>query len=325
MPQVFTKIFLVFAFLNCSASAMTLPTTCYLFAYFYHDRETEGFRLAWSADGKKFDELNEGRAWITPVAGENKLMRDPALCRGPDGIFHLVWTTGWTGRTIGYASSPDLINWSEQKTLPVMMHENGAQNCWAPEVVWDAAKGHFLIHWSTTILGRYPATAMSNRRPERNHRIYATTTKDFIVFTPTVLFYEAGYNVIDSNLIPANDGTSDWLLFVKDETLSPITQKNIRMIRGRSPEGPWDPVSPALTGDFWAEGPSAIKIDTEYRVYFDKHMLNSIGLVTSTDLQNWTDQSDLVRMPENARHGCILAVDRPLVERLLAYTGHPAR
>jgi len=325
MPSLITKIYLIFVCIYGYASAMTIPTTCYLFAYFYHDRETEGFRLAWSADGKKFDELNEGLAWITPVAGKNKLMRDPALCRGPDGVFHLVWTTGWTGRTIGYASSPDLINWSEQKTLPVMMHEEEAQNCWAPEVVWDAQKNHYLIHWSTTILGRFPQTALSNRRPERNHRIYATTTKDFNVFTPTYLFYEAGYNVIDSNLIPANDGSPDWLLFVKDETFSPVTQKNIRMIRGRSPEGPWDLVTPALTGDYWAEGPTAIKVGAEYRVYFDKHMLNSIGLVTSTDLHNWTDQSDQIQMPENARHGCILSIEQALMEKLLKHTNYPVR
>ena len=295
-----------------------LPETCFLFAYFYHDREKEGFRLAWSADGRRFEKLNEGRAWIEPAAGENKLMRDPHLYRDAEGLFHLVWTTGWTGRTIGYASSRDLITWSAQKTLPVMAHEPEAQNCWAPELIWDEAKGHFLIHWSTTILGRFPGTAMSNRRPERNHRIYATTTKDFVTFTPVTLLYDDGYNVIDANLIPTGDGTADWLMFVKDETLSPVTQKNIRLVRGRSPEGPWDAASPPMTGNYWAEGPTAIKVGDEYRVYFDKHMLDAIGLVTSTDLQTWTDRSSEVSFPPQARHGCILAVERSVVERLLS-------
>ncbi|HEX2860814.1 MAG TPA: glycoside hydrolase family 43 protein [Lacunisphaera sp.] len=294
-----------------------LPETCYLFAYFHHDREGEGFRLAWSADGYDFKMLNDGQSYLKPEAGENKLMRDPHLYRAPDGTFHLVWTTGWTGKTIGYASSKDLITWSEQQTLPVMAHEPEAQNCWAPELIWDDAKRHYLIFWSTTILGRFPDTAMSNRRPERNHRIYATTTTDFTAFTPTVLLYDAGYNVIDANLIPAEDGTQDWLMFVKDETLSPVTQKNIRLVRGRSPEGPWDPVSAPLTGAYWAEGPAAIKVGGEYRVYFDKHMLNAIGLVRSRDLQDWEDVSDRVTFPKDARHGCILAVPRAVVERLL--------
>lgn len=302
-----------------AAAAETAPVDDhFLFAYFIHAEEGEGFRLAWSADGLSFEALKGGGSFLKPTAGEHKLMRDPHLLRGPDGIFHLVWTTGWTGRTIGYAWSRDLVNWSEQKTLRVMEHEPEAQNCWAPELTWDPERGHYLVHWSTTILGRFPETELSNRRPERNHRIYATTTKDFESFTPTRLLYDAGYNVIDANIVPAEDGTGDWLMFVKDETLSPVTQKNIRLVRGRTPEGPWDPVSAPLTGDYWAEGAAAIKVGGEYRVYFDKHMLDAIGLVRSRDLRTWEDVSDRVRFPAHARHGCILAVPRELVERLKA-------
>ena len=28
-------------------------------------------------------------------------MRDPSICRGPDGLFHMVWTTSWNDRIIG--------------------------------------------------------------------------------------------------------------------------------------------------------------------------------------------------------------------------------
>jgi hypothetical protein len=290
----------------------------YLFAYFYHDKEAEGFRLAWSEDGYDFKPLNGTRSFVTPTAGEKKLMRDPHLFRGPDGLWHLVWTTGWTGRDIGYASSRDLIHWSEQKTLPVMAHEPEAQNCWAPELIWDPTKQRYLIFWSTTILGKFPETEMSNRRRERNHRIYATATKDFVTFEPTWLLYDGGYNVIDANLIPAEDGTGDWLMFVKDETFAPVTQKNIRLVRGRSPEGPWDPVSAPMTGNYWAEGPTAIKVDGEYRVYFDKHMLDFIGLVRSRDLKTWEDVSDRIKMPAHARHGCIVTISRAELAPLLA-------
>src|SRR3954463_8345015 len=81
-------------------AAEPLPATCYLFAYFYHDREAEGFRLAWSPDGYKFEMLNGGQSCLKPEVGEAKIMRDPCLYQGPDGTWHLVWTTGWTGKTI---------------------------------------------------------------------------------------------------------------------------------------------------------------------------------------------------------------------------------
>ncbi len=303
-----------------AADTPKLPDTCYLFAYFYHDREAEGFRLAWSADGYAFTMLGDGKPYLHPTVGENKIMRDPCLYRSADGTFHLVWTTGWTGKTIGYASSKDLINWSAQQAIPVMAHEPDAQNCWAPELIWDAAKKHYLIFWSTTILGRFPETAMSNKRPERNHRIYATTTTDFAHYTPTKLLYDGGYNVIDATMAPNGN---EWLMFVKNETFQPQTEKNIRLIHGETPDGPWSAPSPKLTGDYWAEGPTALKVGDTWRVYFDKHMLNAIGLVTSKDLKTWTDESAKVTFPKDARHGSVIAVDRAIVEKLLATPPKP--
>ncbi len=297
-----------------------LPATCYLFSYFYHDRQAEGLRLAWSADGLKWEMLNGGASCLRPTVGEQKILRDPCLFRGPDGVFRLVWTSAWAGKTIGYASSKDLITWSEQQAIPVMAHEPAAVNCWAPEVIWDGANQHYLIFWSTTILGRFPETAATNKRPESNNRIYATTTKDFTTFTPTRLLYDGGFNVIDATLAPDGDR---WLMFVKNEQLTPKLEKNIRMVRAETPDGPFSVASPPITGAYWAEGPSAIKVGDEWRVYFDKHRLNAIGLVRSRDLQTWEDISDRVSFPKNARHGTVIAVPREIVLRLIA-AGTPA-
>jgi hypothetical protein len=90
------------------------------------------------------------------------------------------------------------------------------------------------------------------------------------------------------------------------------------MIRAQSPEGPFGSASSALTGNYWAEGPTAIKVGDEYRVYFDKHMLNAIGLITSPDLRQWEDVSEKVSFPKDARHGTVIAVPRAIVEGLLA-------
>src|SRR4051812_45062203 len=91
-----------------------IPENCFLFAYFYTTGES-GLHLAWSRDGLSFEPLNGGASYLKPEVGESKLIRDPGLMRGPDGIFRLVWTTSWAGKTIGYAESKDLIHWSPQR------------------------------------------------------------------------------------------------------------------------------------------------------------------------------------------------------------------
>ena len=91
----------------CHLSAQSNKTT-YLFSYFKGNGE-DGLHLAWSADGLKWESLKNDQSFLQPVVGISKLMRDPCIIQGPDGLFHMVWTSGWTERGIGYASSRDLI------------------------------------------------------------------------------------------------------------------------------------------------------------------------------------------------------------------------
>jgi hypothetical protein len=194
------------------------PQDAYLFAYFVKNGE-DGLHLAASSDGYRWEKLGGGASYLTqPTVGKARLMRDPCIVRGPDGVYHMVWTSGWNENGIGYASSKDLVHWSAQRELPVMAHEPGALNAWAPEIAWEERKeGHYLIFWSSTIPGRFPqGDGVGDGK--YNHRIYATTTKDFAGFTPTVLFYDPGFSVIDATLMRAQG--KDWLL-VKDETRYP--------------------------------------------------------------------------------------------------------
>jgi beta-xylosidase len=239
-------------------------------------------------------------------------MRDPCLLQGPDGTFHMVWTDSWHDRTIGYARSRDLLHWSPQKALPVMLHEPTARNCWAPEIVYDETRRRFLIFWATTIPGRFPETE-SSAEGDHNHRMYCTTTEDFRTFTPTRLFYDGGFNVIDATLL--QDG--GWFyLFVKDETLKPVPKKHLRMARSRDLEGPYTDLSEPFTQS-WVEGPAAIKIGSEYRVYYDAYREHRYGAVRSRDLVTWEDISERVVFPPGTRHGTVLRVARELILRLL--------
>jgi beta-xylosidase len=288
-----------------------------LFSYFMGNGE-DGLHLATSEDGLKWTALRGGASFLQPVAGENKLMRDPCLLRGPDGVFRMVWTTSWTGGTIGYSSSEDLVHWTKQKTLPVMQAEPTTANCWAPEVIWDAQQQHYLIFWSSTVPGRFPVPDETERKdktkPPRNHRLYSTTTRDFETFTPTRLHYEPGLNVIDETMIAVDGG---WVMFVKNETEIPAPAKNLFLVRAPSPDGPWSaPSEPITPPGLWVEGGTAVKIGEWWYLYYDIYREKKYGVMRSKDLKTWEDLTAQLVMPKGIRHGTALRVPRAVVDLL---------
>ena len=80
----------------------------YLFSYFTGNGE-DGLHLMYSLDGLIWRTMNNGKSLLTPTAGVSKLIRDPSIVQDANGVFHMVWTSGWTEGCIGYASSKDLI------------------------------------------------------------------------------------------------------------------------------------------------------------------------------------------------------------------------
>jgi hypothetical protein len=205
-----------------------------------------------------------------------------------------------------------LINWSQQKYIPVMEHEPKARNCWAPEVFYDDATKQYLIFWATTIPGRFPMTEKAGD-DGLNHRMYYVTTKDFETFSNTKLFYDRGFNVIDSTIVKNGD---KYVMFLKDETRQP-PQKNIRMAFSDKAGGPYTKASKPITGDYWAEGPTAIRIGGNWIVYFDKYTKHCYGAVSSKDMEHWQDISAKVSFPKGFRHGTVVKVDKDILDGLL--------
>jgi len=283
----------------------------FLFSYFKGNGE-DGLHLAYSRDGYNFSILNNDRSFLKPEVGISRLMRDPCIIRTDDGIFHMVWTAGWTEKGIGYSSSEDLIKWSEQKYFAVMDMEPAARNTWAPEIVHDKKNKQFLIFWATTIPGRFPDTEKAGDTGY-NHRIYYVTTRDFKTFSETKLFYDHGFNVIDATIVRDK---KKYIMFLKDETRNP-PQKNIRSATSSSLYGPWSPPSEPITGNYWAEGPTSIKNGKKWIVYFDKYVDNKMGAVLSEDLKTWKDISDMISFPGGARHGTVFTADVKILETLL--------
>lgn len=285
--------------------------TVYLFSYFKNNGQ-DGLHLAYSRDGLTWQALKNDESFLKPEVSKDKLMRDPCIIRGADGKFHMVWTVSWTDKTIGYASSTDLIHWSPQIAIPVMAHEEGARNCWAPEITYDAKKKQYMIYWATTIKGKFLETA-SEKESGYNHRMYYTLTKDFKTFSPTRLLYEPGFNVIDASIV--KDGKR-YVMFLKDETREPV-QKNLKIAYSKKITGPYSAASKPFTGNYWAEGPTAFKHQGNWIVYFDKYTLKQYGALISKDLENWEDISYKINLPKGIRHGSILNITEEELQKLL--------
>ncbi|HPE48956.1 MAG TPA: glycoside hydrolase family 43 protein [Hyphomonas sp.] len=301
--------------------ACTSTQDAYLFSSFRGDGE-DGLHLAWSGDGLTWTALKGDQSFLLPDVG-GKLMRDPCIIRGPDGVYHMVWTTGWWENNIGIAHSRDLIHWSAQQEVPVMAHVPDVMNTWAPEIVWLDDTKEYLVFWSSSVPDTFPETAdrgdiRSTIGKPLNHRIYAVTTRDFETWSDTFLFYDGGFVSIDASILQESDRA---IMFLKDETKRPEPEKNIRMAFAASAHGPFGEATPPFSPrGIWAEGPTAMKIGDTYYVYFDDYMEHHMGAMRSKDLQHWEDITDETSFPAGSRHGSVLKVSRAAIERIIAAT-----
>ena len=282
------------------------PAASYVFSYFTNNGE-DGLHLLSSADGIRWTALNGGRSFLYPAVG-SRLMRDPSITRGPDGIFHMVWTTGWTDNGIGIAHSKDLIEWSPQQFLPVMAHEPDAKNCWAPEIFHD--DGRYLIFWATSKV----------TVPDRDHRIYFVETRDFKTYSPAKILYDGGFSVIDAFIVKAGPGR--YVMVLKDETSLPTPKKHLRIAEAARAEGPYGPASAPISID-WVEGPSLLKRADQWILLYDEYTRRRYGALQSADLQHWEIVEDL-SLPRGVRHGTAFEVPAGVVTRLAAHSTEAA-
>ena len=315
ITQTILALFLVGLVSGCqthSAKSKSADVdSAYLFSTF-HEPGTNGLRFAYSFDGYHWKAIPG--TFLKPDVG-GKILRDPSIVRGPDGTFHLVWTSAWRGDPgFGYATSKDLIHWSEQKFVEVMKDEPTAVNVWAPELFYDDVGEQFIITWASTIPGRFPDYQES---PTNNHRLYFTTTKDFQMFAPTRLFLDPDFSVIDCQIV--KDG-GRYALLLKDNSRP---QRNLHVAFGETPLGPWRNISLPFTEKF-TEGPSALKVGKDWLIYFDAYQEKIYGAMRTRDFKTFTDVTREVSFPEGHKHGTAARVPRAILDGLLQHANSTA-
>jgi GH43 family beta-xylosidase len=283
--------------------------SAYLFTSF-REPAHEGLRMLYSRDAMHWKRIDT--ILLKPAIGLQRVMRDPSMVQGPDGVFHLVWTTSWRGdKGFGYASSRDLIHWSEQRMIPVMQHEPTTVNVWAPEIHYDQDSARFVIIWASCIPGRFERGIEDD---SNNHRMYVTTTKDFNTFTPTKLFLDPGFSVIDAVIVKRD--AQDYRLVLKDNTRP---ERNLRVAEGDAFLGPWKSVSKPFTGKF-TEGPTVVQRKGWWYIYFDAYQDKRYDVIRTKDFVTFEDVTSRTSIPEGHKHGTILKVDRRVLKQLLKAT-----
>ncbi len=318
MKKLFAWISLVFvclSFSGCiSPDKTTQDDTAYLFTYFTKNGE-DGLHLAVSKDGYNWKKVVRAENHWRPSIGKSKLMRDPCVVQGPDGTYHMVWTSGWNENNIGYASTKDFVNWSEQQEIPVMAHEPEVRNTWAPEIVYDEKNRQFIIFWSSTITGKFSETKGASES-DYNHRIYFTTTRDFKRFSETKIFYDPGFSVIDATFLRFNENL---YFVVKDETRFP-PKKYLQITTAETYLGPFGKLSLPITPEgVWVEGPTGIQIGDVAFIYYDAYTTHRYGALRSTDMVHWEDVSEQMHFPDadtpqRMRHGTVIKVPAKLIK-----------
>jgi len=289
----------VILFASCSNKA-------YLFTSF-HEPADKGLRMLYSYNGYHWNDLDT--VLLQPKVGNQKVMRDPSMVQAPDGTFHLVWTSSWRGdKGFGYASSKDLIHWSEEKFISVMDHEPTTVNVWAPELFYDDEQKQFIVIWASCIPGRFERGIEED---SNNHRMYYTTTKNFKTFSDTKLFLDAGFSIIDAVIVKR--ATNDYVLVLKDNTRP---ERDIKVAFSNSPLGPWQNVSKAFTDNF-TEGPSVVKVKDDWLIYYDSYRKKIYEASATKDFIHFNNITDKVKVPEGHKHGTIVTVKKKFVRQLV--------
>lgn len=294
-------IFILIASFSCKQEKEV-----YLFSTFREPAD-KGLFLAYSYDGYTWNDLSG--PWLVPEVGNQKVMRDPSVVKGPDGTFHMVWTSSWRGDLgFGYANSKDLVTWSKQQFIETMAFDTSTVNVWAPELFYDDEKQEYIILWASTIPYKFEKGIEEERN---NHRMYYTTTKDFKTYSETKLFLDPGFSVIDCVIVKR--GKEDYILVLKDNTRP---ERNISVAFGKSPIGPWKNYSEPFTGKL-TEGPTTLRLGDDWLIYYDSYGDKKYKTVKTKDFKAFEDISINVSFPEGHKHGTVFSAPESIVKNLI--------
>ena len=301
-----------------TAQGIAVGEDLYVYAYFKGGWPTGGHSgvfLDSSTDGLNFEPMNDGDAvFVPPESWGNDIdtddedqTRDPSVVYGPDGLYHMVWTSGITTRSIGYASSSNLRDWTAE-LVDVWNPSVNVNHTWAPEILYNDSLGLYQIVFASDLDGG-------------DHKLYSITTNDFSSYTEPEVFYYNGNTVIDG-MIAKDVVNGQYIMAIKDERGG---AKNISIATSTdaSPMS-WTTNNPVVVGTGSniepynsVEGPSLLKIDDTWLIYYDVYGPGYLGVAVTdpnadpTDPNSWVNMTSQATLPSDpssvVHHGTAFA------------------
>ncbi|MBE3049224.1 glycoside hydrolase family 43 protein, partial [Candidatus Bathyarchaeota archaeon] len=119
------------------------------------------------------------------------------------------WAQSDASRHIEVWESRDLRTWSAQRHVLVAPEEAGMT--FAPEAIWDAAIGAYVVYWTSSVYARGTHYTPDEEDPKRRspltrNQILYTTTRDFVSFSPArVMSGRPGHGALDAVIIQDED------------------------------------------------------------------------------------------------------------------------
>ncbi|KAF6822262.1 glycoside hydrolase family 43 protein [Colletotrichum plurivorum] len=305
--------------------------TGYLGAFFLGAEPNVYLYLSNGNNPTSFRALNAGAPVLRPTKGTGGV-RDPALVEGggadKDKKWFIVGTdldigkdqTTWDAaqrqgsKGIFVWETTDLVNWTGERL--VVVEDASAGMVWAPEAIWDAQKGQYLVHWASKF---YPASDPNHTGAPGAIVIRYAYTSDFRTFSaPQTYIDKSPTNIIDLNILPTSSDGRSFVRFLKDESLKTVFVE----VSTTGLFGTWNrPGGASAIIQSGVEGPAAywdnqvagrahVLLDfygeDGYRPYQTGNVASNAG---------WT-ASERSGFPSGLRHGSVLPINQTLYDAL---------
>lgn len=266
----------------------------------------ESIYLYLSEDLSNWTKLNHTKI-IQSEVGSNRF-RDPFVTRDKTGNFLIIATEGYRNPGIYLIDSSDLIHF-DVSNIQINTNDRTVgtkgQKSWAPEINYNAINDEYIIHFSEP--------------NEENTSIYAVTTKDFKEYSYPYRLFDAGYNIIDSNITCLEEGC---IFLYKDER---ETEKYIYYAKSESIDSSnWIKYDDFTLSDIEknSEGPFLLKtIEGDYILYSDNYKYKTINInplyfTENDEIEYGQFNKDLNKI---IRHFSIIKITEKEYNRLLEH------